>query len=66
MLQIDDLKEGQVVKVRTSFGGGQIVVGIVQNVHDDIKNGLPGIDYSVDGDECWAYLDQVVAVVQTK
>ena len=61
---ISDLKADQVVKVRTSFGAGRVVVGIVQGVYHNIKNGCPGIDYSADGNDHWAYLDQVVEVVE--
>lgn len=64
MLMVSDLKAGQTVQVKTSFGVGPVVVGIVQGVYRDIKNGRPGIDYSVDGHESWAYLDQVVEVLK--
>lgn len=58
-----NLKAGDVVRVRTNFGNGNIVLGRVEDVERDVKNGFPGICYSVVGVKdsgSWAYMDQVV------
>jgi hypothetical protein len=63
MVKLKDLREGSVVYVRTNFGTGPRVKATVVEVCEDVKNGLPGIDYETDdGDGSWAYLDQVQAV----
>lgn len=71
MLSINDVKQGDTVKLRSTFGGGPIVTGVVSGVFADIKNGYPGIDYKLNGSEDadserWAYLDQVDYVVKNK
>jgi hypothetical protein len=71
MLTINDVKQGDTVKVRSSFGGGPVVTGVVSGVFADIKRGYPGIDYKLNGcedpaSERWAYLDQVDEVVKNK
>lgn len=69
MLTLSAVKQGDTVKVKSNFGGGPVVTGVVTAVFADIKGGYPGIDYSLDGVEDlasqrWAYLDQVVEVVK--
>ena len=60
------MREGSEVIVAMDFGSGSKVTGIVNDVHKDIKNGFPGIDYTIKGtnDSRWAYLDQVVRVTK--
>ena len=60
MVKLKDIREGSVVIVRGSFGTGPEERVKVEEVHEDIKNGRPGIDY----DESWAYLTQVDRVVK--
>ena len=59
MVKLKDIREGSVVIVRGSFGSGPEERVKVEEVHEDIKNGRPGIDY----DGSWAYLSQVQRVV---
>jgi hypothetical protein len=65
MIKLKDVREGSVVIVRGGFGNGPAVKARVEAVERDIKNGMPGIDYTVmsNGDEHWAYIDQVDRVV---
>ena len=64
MIKLSQVREGSIVRVRGSFGNGAPVRARVVGVEEDIKNGYPGIDYTVlaDGEGYWAYLDQVIAV----
>jgi hypothetical protein len=63
MIKLKELREGSVVYVRGAFGTGPSQKATVTAVEEDIKNGRPGIDYTTeDGDDHWAYLDQVQAV----
>jgi hypothetical protein len=63
MISLKQLREGSVVYVRGAFGTGPSVKATVTEVCEDVKNGRPGIDYTTeDGDDHWAYLDQVQAV----
>ena len=59
MIKLKDIREGSVVIVRGAFGTGPEERVKVEEVHEDIKNGRPGIDY----DGSWAYLSQVQRVV---
>ena len=59
-VKFEDLREGSVVIVRGCFGTGPEERVKVEGLDRDIKNGRPGIDYH----GSWAYLDQVVRVVQ--
>ena len=59
MVKLKDIREGSVVIVRGSFGTGPEERVKVEEVHEDIKNGRPGIDYA----GSWAYLSQVQRVV---
>lgn len=65
MVKLKDLREGSIVMVRGGFGSEPAVKARVEAVERDIKNGMPGIDYTVmsNGDGHWAYLDQVDRVV---
>jgi hypothetical protein len=59
MVKLNDIREGSVVIVRGAFGTGPEQRVKVEEVHEDIKNGRPGIDY----EGSWAYLSQVQRVV---
>jgi len=65
MIYLEDIREGSVVVVRGGFGTELPKKVVVEEVHAEIKNGRAGIDYKEsDGYGRWAYLDQVVRVVQ--
>ena len=57
-----EIQIGDLVKVHTSWGTGQIVEGVVTGKEEDAKNGQDIVDYSVDGEryEHWCYLWQVL------
>jgi hypothetical protein len=59
MVKLKDIREGSVVIVRGAFGSGPEERVKVEEVHEDVKNGRPGIDYA----GSWAYLSQVQRVV---
>ena len=59
MIKPKDIREGSVVIVRGNFGNGPEERVLVEEVHEDVKNGRPGIDY----EGSWAYLTQVMRVV---
>jgi len=59
MIKLKDIREGSVVIVRGAFGTGPEERVLVEEVHEDVKNGRPGIDY----EGSWAYLTQVMRVV---
>ena len=59
MVTLKDIREGSVVIVRGAFGTGPEERVKVEEVHEDVKNGRPGIDYA----GSWAYLSQVMRVV---
>ena len=59
MVKLNDIREGSVVIVRGAFGTGPEQRVKVEEVHEDVKNGRPGIDY----EGSWAYLSQVQRVV---
>jgi hypothetical protein len=59
MVKLKDIREGSVVIVRGAFGTGPEERVKVEEVHEDVKNGRPGIDY----EGSWAYLTQVQRVV---
>jgi len=60
-VQLNEMREGSRIIVRGSWGSGNQVVGVVTDVCKDVKNGIPGVDYTVEstGATHWAYLDQV-------
>jgi len=60
MVKLNDIREGSVVIVRGAFGTGPEERVKVEEVHEDVKNGRPGIDY----EGSWAYLSQVQRVVE--
>lgn len=59
MVELKDIRKGSVVVVRGDFGNAPACRVTVEEVHEEIKNGRPGIDY----DSSWAYLTQVDRVV---
>jgi hypothetical protein len=59
MVELKEIRRGSVVVVRGDFGNAPARRVTVEEVHEDIKNGRPGIDY----DSSWAYLTQVDRVV---
>lgn len=62
-----DMKRGDTVLVKTSFGNGPLKEGIVTELESDIKNGFPGICYDLVedlDDSRWAYLDQIHSIVR--
>lgn len=64
MIELSSIQEGSKVLVAQAWGTGPTVQATVQEVHEDIKNGRPGIDYVTNtGDRHWAYLDQVRSVI---
>ena len=60
------VKAGDTVVVR-QWGGGTLT-GTVEEVLEDVKHGLPGIDYEVHNPQGewerhkWAYMDQIISV----
>jgi hypothetical protein len=65
MIYLEDIREGSVVVVRGGFGTESPKRVVVEEVHEEIKNGRSGIDYKEsDGHSRWAYLDQVERVVK--
>lgn len=60
MVKLEDIRDGSIVIVRGNFGTGPEERVRVEEVHSDVKNGRPGIDY----EGSWAYLSQVQRVVQ--
>ena len=65
MVNLKDLRVGSIVMVRGGFGTDAPVQARVDYTDTDIKNGRPGIDYTVmkTGAELWAYITQVDSVV---
>ena len=59
MVELKEIRKGSIVVVRGDFGSGTPKRVTVEEVHEDIKNGRPGIDYA----GSWAYLTQVDRVV---
>ena len=59
MVELKDIRKGSVVVVRGDFGNAPARRVTVEEVHEEIKNGRPGIDYA----GSWAYLTQVDRVV---
>lgn len=69
MVKLSDINEGMYARIRSGFGNGPIVSGEITEVSTDIKNGYPGVCYTVldlygkpTDDQRWAYLDQVMVV----
>ena len=64
MVILEEIREGSVVIVKGGFGQELPKEVVVEEVHEDIKNGRAGIDYTeADGHSRWAYLDQVQKVI---
>ena len=59
MVELKEIRRGSVVMVRGDFGNAPARRVTVEEIHEDIKNGRPGIDYA----GSWAYLTQVDRVV---
>jgi len=66
MVKLKDIRPGSIVMVRGNFGTGAPVRAVVDSVESNIKNHLPGIDYTAQGASTghWAYLHQVSVVIQ--
>jgi hypothetical protein len=65
MITLQDIREGSTVIVRGGFGLESPAKVRVDYVYEEIKNNHPGIDYiDANGSLRWAYLDQVVRVVE--
>lgn len=64
-ITLKSIREGSIVKVRGGFGGGKLVKATIDNVESDIKNGMPGADYTVldSKEQHWCYLEQIDSVV---
>ena len=62
-VKLKDIRVGGHVMVRPGFGSQPAVKGKVTAVHQDVKNGRPGIDYEVGEASNWAYLYQVDRVI---
>lgn len=62
-VSLKDLREGSIVYLRGAFGTGPLQKATIVEVCEDVKNGLPGVDYvDEQGNSLWAYLSQVQAV----
>ncbi len=57
-----DVRVGDTVEYRGAFGSGPLQLAVVLNTGDE-KNGKPLVDLN---DGHWAYLNQIVRVVQRK
>jgi hypothetical protein len=69
MVTLKDVRVGSIVMLRGNFGTAPAIRAVIDNVEDNIKNGVPGVDYHpasqpASGSCSWAYLDQVDSVVQ--
>jgi hypothetical protein len=64
-VNIADVRVGSRVVIRSGFGSERPETVTLEGVDADIKNGRPGCDYTDSkGDGRWAYLSQVVRVVE--
>ena len=69
MIALNDIRKSSIVILRTNFGQGIAVRAIVDEVEEDVKNGQPGLCYTICNaaawdDGGWAYLTQVDRVVK--
>ena len=63
-VDISRLKSGSVLRVRGGFGTGAAKTVTLVGVEHEGKNGRDVIEYiDKDGEEHWAYLDQIVSVI---
>lgn len=63
-VSIDDINDGSVIMVRGSWGREAPVRATVIDIDTEGKNGKPVISYlRQDGEEKWAYMNQVTQVV---
>lgn len=69
MVKLEDIKVGSIVIVRTNFGSGAAIAVEVESVEKNVKNGFPGIDYTIPGGgknaSGWAYLTQVDRIINS-
>ena len=63
-VKLSDIRVGSKVVVKGGFGSETPLTVLVEGVDPDIKNGRAGIDYTDTQGGRWAYLDQVVRVVE--
>lgn len=65
-VKLSDMQPGSIAIVKPAFGTEPAVRVRVVDVCEDVKNGMPGIDYEVlsSKEQAWAYLDQVERVVK--
>ena len=59
MVRLEDIREGSIVMVRPDFGMSPAIKVVVEEVEENVKNGLPGFCYK----DHWAYLDQIQRVI---
>jgi len=63
-ITVNQVRAGSVVMLRPGFGAAPPRQVTLTEVHEEIKNGRPGVDYELaPGDSRWAYLDQVDRVI---
>lgn len=62
-ITINDVKVGDYVSVKN---GDVTHFGRVDAVHHQIKNDMPGVDYTTHetGKRWWCYLDQIVEIIK--
>lgn len=62
-VDIDDIRIGDKIQVRGQFNTGPIVIGEVVGKEWDESRGCMLIDYEYNGEGFWAYIDQVIKIV---
>jgi hypothetical protein len=66
MVKLEQVREGSIVIVRGEFGHGHPKKAVVTEAEENIKNGHPGISYSLiedPEDGGWAYMCQIDSVI---
>lgn len=63
IVDVEQLKVGSVIEVRTRFGNGPIITGTIVGVEWDTDRQCKVVVYDHGDDMSWAYLDQIVRVV---
>lgn len=68
MITYEDIEVGDTVRVRTAWGTGNTVEGVVKSKERLGKNDQDVVDYHVDGEkfENWCYLYQIDALIKEK
>lgn len=62
-VKLEEIEVGMTAMVRGGFGRELPAKVVIHGVHEEIKNGMGGIDYErADGFAGWAYLYQVDSV----